>query len=136
MKYLLLALLLLTPFYASAADSTYSGDSLQKLYLEIRYLYQTGVGIHQKYDPSDLAQLKACTYEHGYIGTRARSVVGIANRLIHPAKEDFIKAAWQAYSCIKCSSPMSSCEPIPEELDKIKAIMAKEYQEQQNLNKE
>ena len=135
MKYLLFTLLLLPSFYASAADSTYSGDSIQKLYLEIRYLHRTGVGIHQKYDPSDLVQLKACTSEHGYIGTRARSVVGIANRLNHQAKEDFIKVAWQAYSCIKCSSPMSSCEPIPAELKKIKAIMAKEYQER-NQNHE
>jgi len=135
MKHLLFTLLLLTPFYASAADSSYSGDSLQKLYLEMRYLHQTGVGIHQKYDSTDLVQLKACTSEHGYIGTRARSVVGIANRLNHPAKEEFIQAAWQAYSCIKCSSPMSSCESIPEELKKIKAIMAKEYQEQ-NSNPE
>ncbi len=135
MKHLLISLLLISPFSAFAAGSSYSGDSLQKLYLEMRYLHQAGVGIHQKYDPSDSVQMKACDSEHGYIGTRARAAVGIANRLEHPAKEDFIQAAWQAYSCIKCTSPMSSCEALPNELKKIKDIMAKEYQEQ-NLERE
>lgn len=127
-----MALLFSMAVYAAAP---YSGDSLQKLYLEMKYLYQTGVDIHLRYDPTDREQLKACTNEHGYISTRAKSLVGIANRLNHPAKEKLIDAAWQAYSCVKCSSSMSSCEAIPEELKKIKNIMATEYKEK-NLTQE
>lgn len=121
---------------SAIAGQLYSGDSMQKLYMEMHYLYQAGIGIHQQFpDTSDRAQLKACTSEHGYIGTRAKSTVGIANRLEHPAKDELINAAWRALNCAKCSSPMSSCEQTPEDLKNIKNIMAEDYRKQ-NLEQE
>jgi hypothetical protein len=135
MKSIFLVLALL---FASAANAgqQYSGDSIQKLYMEMHYLYQAGVGIHQQYpDTTDRAQLKACSSEHGYIGTRAKATVGIANRLEHPAKDELINAAWQALTCAKCSSPMSSCDPLPDDLKNIKSIMAENYRKK-NIEQE
>jgi hypothetical protein len=131
--YLVLALLLGS---TANAGQQYSGDSIQKLYMEMQYLYQAGIGIHQQFPTTtDRAELKACTSEYGYIGTRAKATVGIANRLEHPAKEELINAAWRALSCAKCSSPLSSCDPLPDDLKNIKNIMAEDYRKQ-NLEQE
>lgn len=135
MKSISLVLTLLFSISANAGQQ-YSGDSMQKLYMEMQYLYQAGIGIHQQYpSTTDRAQLKACTSEHGYIGTRAKSTVGIANRMEHPAKVELVNAAWRALSCAKCSSPMSSCEQTPEDLKNIKNIMAEDYRNK-NLEQE
>jgi len=118
------------------AGQPFSGDSMQKFYMEMQYLYQAGIGIHQQFpDTSERAQLKSCTSEYGYIGTRARATVGIANRLEHPAKDEFVNAAWRALTCAKCSSPVSSCEPLPDDLKFIKNTMAEQYRDK-NLNQE
>jgi len=118
------------------AGQQYSGDSIQKLYMEMQYLYHVGIEIHQQFpNTKDRAELKACTSEHGYISTRAKATVGIANRLDHPDKDEFINAAWRALNCAKCSSPMSSCDPLPDDLKNIKNIMAEDYR-QQNLEQE
>jgi len=123
MKYLIASLLILSSFSAVAADSSYSGDSLSKLYLEMKYLYHAGTEVHQQFTAKDRVQLKACKDEYGYISTRARALVGMANRLNHPNKEEFIDAAWRAYACVTCGSPVSSCEALPDDLAKIKAII-------------
>jgi hypothetical protein len=131
--YLVLALLLGS---TANAGQQYSGDSIQKLYMEMQYLYQVGIGIHQQFPTTtDRAELKACTSEYGYIGTRAKATVGIANRLEHSAKEELIDAAWRALNCAKCSSPMSNCDPLPDDLKNIKNIMAEDYRKQ-NLEQE
>jgi hypothetical protein len=131
--YLVLALLIGS---TANAGQQYSGDSIQKLYMEMQYLYQAGIGIHQQFPTTtDRAELKACTSEYGYIGTRAKATVGIANRLEHSAKEALIDAAWRALNCAKCSSPMSSCDPLPDDLKNIKNIMAEDYRKQ-NLEQE
>lgn len=118
------------------AGQQYSGDSIQKLYLEMQYLYRAGVGIHQQFpDITDRSLLKACTSEHGYIGTRAKALVGIANRLERSDKEELVNASWRALTCAKCSSSMSSCDLVQADLKIIKNIMAEEYKEK-NLNTE
>jgi len=101
----------------------HSGDTLQKLYSELHYLNQVGHEIHNKYDEKlaeDPQQLRFCKGEYGYVGTRARATIGIANRLESPDKEEYIAAGWKAYQCIQCSGEVSHCDAVPPALETIK----------------
>lgn len=120
-------------FTAVAGGTVYrhSGDTLQKLYSELHYLNQVGHEIHNKYDEKmaeDPQQLRFCEGEYGYVGTRARATIGIANRLESPNKEEYIAAGWKAYQCIQCSGEVSHCDAVPPALETIKL----EYQSTQS----
>lgn len=121
MKYIGFLLLLIAPFYSHAGGPNlpYSGDSLHKYYVELHYLYETGLTIHQQYDTSDRSQLKACQSEYGFISTRAKTLIGIANRLDHPDQKELISTGWAALGCIKCTTDVSLCDPIPATLEKV-----------------
>ncbi|MEC9313495.1 MAG: hypothetical protein VYB22_01310 [Pseudomonadota bacterium] len=108
----------------------HSDDTLQKLYSELHYLNQVGREIHQKYDDKiaqDPTQMRFCQGEYGYIGSRAKATIGIANRLDSPNKEEYVATGWKAFECIKCSGEVSQCDAIPPTLETIKA----EYKAQQ-----
>ncbi len=122
MRRFFLVFFLIVPFYANAGGptSSFSGDSLHKYYVELYYLYDTGLAIHQEFDTSDLSQLKACSSKYGYISTRAKTLIGIANRLNHPNKSELISTGWAALGCVKCTTDVSVCEPIPATLEKVK----------------
>lgn len=108
----------------------HSDDTLQKLYSELHYLNQAGREIHQKYDEkiaADPAQMRFCQGEYGYISSRAKATIGIANRLESPNKDEYIATGWKALECIKCGGEVSHCDAIPPTLDTIKA----EYKAQQ-----
>ncbi len=122
MKYLVFLLLVIssTVAFAGGQVSPYSGDSLHKYYVELHYLYETGLTIHQQYDTSDKTTLKACQGEWGFISTRAKTLIGIANRLNHPNKKELIASGWAALGCVKCTTEVSVCEPIPATLEKVK----------------
>jgi hypothetical protein len=108
----------------------HSDDTLQKLYAELHYLNQVGREIHLKYDDKtaeDPSQMRFCEGEYGYIGSRARATIGIANRIDSQHKEEYIATSWKAFECIKCGGEVSSCDVIPPTLDTIKA----EYKAQQ-----
>jgi hypothetical protein len=111
----------------------HSGDTLQKLYAELHYLNQVGHEIHDKYDikEGDVVQLSACKSEYGYIATRAKATIGIANRLDSPNKEEYIATGWKAYECIKCTGDVKSCDAIPPTLETIKQEF-KQQRAQQN----
>jgi hypothetical protein len=117
---LFLALLFST--LSANAGSSYSGDSISKIFLEMRYLKMVGEEIHQKYDLSEREQIKACTFEYGHNGTRARGLIGAVNRISYPDKEALIQAAWAAYSCSSCKGDGKICETIDQEIDNIKAF--------------
>jgi hypothetical protein len=121
----LIPLLFLVPFSASA-DSSYSGDSLGKIYLEMRYLYELGLDIHEHYDLSDREQVGLCKFETGHNGTRARNLIGAVNRIDYPDKQVLIDAAWATYACSSCKKDASVCDTIPEQLDNIKKILESE----------
>ena len=102
----------------------HSDDTLQKLYSELHYLNQVGHEIHNSYDEkvaNDPQQLRFCEGEYGYVGTRARATIGIANLIESPNKEEYIATGWKAYQCIKCSGDISHCDAIPPALETIKA---------------
>ncbi|MTI63953.1 hypothetical protein [Methylophaga sp.] len=102
----------------------HSDDTLQKLYSELHYLNQAGREIHQKYDDkikADPSQMRFCQGEYGYISSRAKATIGIANRLDSPNKEEYIATGWKAFECIKCSGEVSHCDAIPPTLETIKA---------------
>jgi len=122
MKYLSFLLLFIssTSTFAGGLVSSYSGDSLHKYYVELHYLYETGLSIHQQYDTSDRSTLKACQSEWGFISTRAKTLIGIANRLNHPNKQELVSTGWAALGCVKCTSDVSVCDPIPATLEKVK----------------
>jgi hypothetical protein len=103
--------------------SSYSEDSLRKIYLEIRYLYQLGVDIHQRYDFNDREQIGKCKFEVGHNATRAKGLIGSVNRIDYPEKEQLIEAAWAAYSCSSCGGDGKVCDSIPEQLDIIKQVI-------------
>lgn len=117
---LLLSLLFTTA--TVTAGSSYSGDSISKIFLEMRYLKMVGEEIHQKYDLSEREQIKACNFEYGHNGTRARGLIGAVNRINYPDKESLIQAAWAAYSCSSCKGDGKACETIDDEIEKIKAF--------------
>ena len=126
----LLSLLFLCPaVFAGNISSQYSGDSLQKLYAELHYLREVGIEIHQKYDlKKNPDQLRFCKGEYGYISTRAKSTIGIANRLPSPHKEEYIAAGWKAYECSQCTGNIEACDAVPPALETIKA----EFKEKQS----
>ena len=124
MKYLSFGFLLLfiapTSSFAGGPVSPYSGDSLHKYYVELHYLYETGLAINQQYDHSDKTTLKACQEEWGFISTRAKTLIGIANRINHPNKDELIATGWAALGCVRCTKDETACEPIPNTLEKVK----------------
>lgn len=123
---LLFSLLVLSlTAHAGGGPNAYrhSDDTLQKLYSELHYLNQAGRQIHQKYD-EDIAQnpeqLRFCMGEFGYISSRAKATIGIANRLDSPNKEEYIATGWKAFECIKCTGDVTECDAIPPTLETIK----------------
>jgi len=128
MKYVYFLLILLTPIstYAVGPVSSFSGDSLHKYYVELYYLHETGLEIHQQFDTSDRTTLKACQSEWGYVSTRAKTLIGIANRLNHPNKDELIATGWAALGCVKCTSDVSVCDPIPATLKKVEQELLSE----------
>ena len=119
---LCLLIVLLISLTAHAA-STYSGDSLRKVYLEMRYLYQIGIDIHQRYDFTDPAQVNACNFEVAHNATRAKNLIGATNRIEYPDKEALIDSAWAVYACASCKGDASACDAIPEQLKQIRSII-------------
>lgn len=118
----LCAMLVSSSLYAGGQVYRHSDDTLQKLYAELHYLNQIGHEIHDKYDQKiaeDPQQLRFCQGEYGYIASRARATVGIANRLESPNKEAYIAAGWKAYQCIECSGEVTHCDAIPPVLETI-----------------
>lgn len=102
----------------------HSDDTLQKLYAELHYLNEVGHEIHQKYDDKladDPSQMHFCKGEYGYVGSRAKATIGIANRLDSLNKDEYIATGWKAFDCIKCSGEVTSCDAIPPTLETIKA---------------
>jgi hypothetical protein len=134
MKYLYISLLLfISPSLslAGGVSSSYSGDSLHKYYVELHYLYETGLAIHQQFDTSDRSTLKACQSEWGFISTRAKTLIGIANRLQHPNKDELIASGWAALGCVKCTSDVEVCTPIPATLKKVEQELLEARKNQQ-----
>lgn len=115
-------LLLILPLSAQA-ESSYSGDSLGKIYLEMRYLHELGVALHKQYDLTDREQIGLCKFETGHNATRARNLIGAVNRIDYPDKEALINAAWSTYSCSSCKGDGAICDTIPAQLDNIKKIL-------------
>jgi len=117
----LLPLLMLSFSAQAGANYRHSDDTLQKLYSELHYLNQAGREIHQLFDVNnDKSQLRSCQAEYGYISTRAKATIGIANRLESPHQEEYIATGWKALDCIKCTGDVTSCDAIPPTLEKIK----------------
>ncbi|MDF1589348.1 MAG: hypothetical protein P1P93_09395 [Gammaproteobacteria bacterium] len=109
--------------FTAQAESSYSGDSLGKIYLEMRYLHELGVALHKQYDLTDREQIGLCKFETGHNATRARNLIGAVNRIDYPDKETLINAAWSTYSCASCKGDGAICDTIPEQLDKIQAVL-------------
>jgi len=118
----LLACIVLLASFSAYSASSYSEDSLRKIYLEMRFLYQLGVNIHQKYDLNDRAQINQCISQEGYNATRARALIGATNRIEYPDKKMLVDAAWAAYSCASCKGDGSICDTIPGYLKNIKQV--------------
>jgi len=115
-------LLISLPFTVQAGSS-YSGDSLGKIYLEMRYLHELGVAIHEQYNLSEREQIKTCNFETGHNATRARNLIGAINRIDYPDKDALINAGWAVYSCSSCKGDGTICDTIPEQLDNIKKVL-------------
>ena len=124
-----LFVILLCMTLTAQSASSYSEDSLRKIYLEMRYLYQLGLDIHQRYDFNDREQIGKCNFEVGHNSTRAKSLIGSVNRIDYPDKEQLIDAAWAAYTCSSCKGDGKICDSIPEQLEKIKAVIKHEQSE-------
>ena len=105
------------------SEPSYSGDSLQKIYLEMRFLHHLGVDIHQRYNFSDREQIKACNFEAEHNLTRARALVGSTNRIDYPDKGALIEAAWATYSCASCKGDGTVCDSIPAQLKNIRNVI-------------
>ena len=119
----LLFVVLLCMTLSAHSASSYSEDSLRKIYLEMHYLYQVGVDIHQRYDFSDREQIGKCNFEVGHNATRAKALIGSVNRIDYPDKEQLIDAAWAAYTCSSCKGDGKICDSIPKQLEQIKTIL-------------
>jgi len=120
----LFAMMVTSSVSAGGQAYRHSDDTLQKLYAELHYLNQVGREIHSKYDAKlveDPSQIRFCEGEYGYIGSRARATVGIANRIESPNKDEYTATAWKAYQCIQCDGEVSHCDAVPPTLDTIKA---------------
>lgn len=122
LKKLLLLALITVPLFAQAG-STYSGDSLGKIYLEMRYLHEIGVALHQQYDLSDRAQIGQCNFETGHNATRARNLIGAVNRIDYPDKQTLIDTAWATYACSSCKGNGEICDTIPEQLENLRQVL-------------
>lgn len=125
MKFKLFALVLLFPLWAhaGAVSQLGTGDPLRLVYVEMQYLYQTGMQIKQQYDFSDPMQQLQCQRQHGYILTRASSLVGTAGQVPEPHRGRVLDAGWQAFACVRCAGDISQCEKIPEEMEFIKELL-------------
>lgn len=128
---LYLSILLLASVSAYAVSS-YSGDSLNKIYLEMRYLYQIGIDIHQRYDLTDPLQINACELEVGHNSTRAKGLIGAANRIEYPDKEALIDTAWAVYACSSCIADGSSCDMVPSQMKQLRSYI-KDQQASKNI---
>ncbi len=89
----------------------------------MRYLYQIGIDIHQRYDLTDPAQISACTFEVGHNATRAKNLIGATNRIEYPDKNALIDSAWAVYACSSCKGDGSACDTIPDQLKQIRSII-------------
>lgn len=124
-----LFILLLVPVSAYATSS-YSGDSLSKVYLEMRYLYQIGIDIHQRYDLTDPIQVNACEFDVGHNSTRAKGLIGATNRIEYPDKEALIDTAWAVYACASCDTDGSSCDVVPDQLKQLRSFIKNQQTQQ------
>ena len=125
MKFKLFALLLFFPVFAhaGAVSQLGTGDPLRLVYVEMQYLYQTGLQIKQQYDFSDPMQQVQCQRQHGYILARASSLVGTAGQVPEPHRDRVVDAGWYAFACVRCGGDISHCEKLPEEMDFIKNLL-------------
>lgn len=107
---------------AGAVSQLGEGDPLKLVYVEMQYLYQAGLEIHQQYtDTEDPIQMMQCKGMYDYILTRARSMIGTAGQIEDlELRDKVIDASWHAYACASCRTPATSCDPIPENLEFIK----------------
>jgi hypothetical protein len=107
---------------AGAVSQLGEGDPLKLVYVEMKYLYQAGLEIHQQYtDPEDPIQMMQCKGQYDYILTRARSLIGTAGQIEDEALSDkVVDAGWHAYACASCRTPASSCDPVPDNIEFIK----------------
>lgn len=120
--YMIVLLLINTLTHAGNMNPQVSDDSLQKLYSELHYLREVGLEIHAKYDlKKNPEQARFCGGEYGYVSTRAKATIGIANRLRSDNREEYIQTGWKALECASCRGDVKSCDAIPPTLDVIKA---------------
>lgn len=122
MKLKLILLLLCSPLLANAGAVSQlgTGDPLKLVYQEMLYQYQVGLQLHKQYDFKQPIDVMQCKNQHGYIQTRARSMVGTAKQVEEEIRSDVIDAAWFALNCSRCGSAADSCDPVPEKLEFIK----------------
>lgn len=128
----LLQIILLLVSVSAYATSSYSGDSLNKVYLEMRYLYQIGIDIRQRYDLTNPAQISACQFEVGHNSTRAKNLIGATNRIEYSEKKALIDAAWAVYACASCGTADGShCNEITDQMKQLRSFI-KDSQAQKN----
>ncbi len=123
LRWLFLGSIMLIPAKLLYAQPHFSGDSLQHIYLEMRFLYHVGVDIHKRYDMTDRAQVGQCKYEVSHNAARAKAMIGEANRIDYPDKEWLVNATWSAYACSRCHGDGKICEAIPGYLEKIRDVI-------------
>jgi len=123
MKYKLFLLLFCSPILvnAGAISQLGTGDPLKLVYQEMLYQYQVGLELHQLYDFKQPLDVLQCQRQHGYIQTRARSMVGTANQVEEEIRSQVIDAAWFALNCSRCGSAADSCDSVPEHLEFVKS---------------
>lgn len=123
MKLKLMLLLLCSPImaHAGAISQLGTGDPLKLVYQEMLYQYRVGLELHQLYDFKQPIDVLQCKSQHGYIQTRAKSMVGTANQVEEAIRSEVIDAAWFALNCSRCGSPVDSCDAVPEKLEFIKS---------------
>lgn len=122
LQQILLAALLLVAL-GVPAKSSFSEDSLRHIYREMRLLYHIGIDIHQRYDLNVREQVGACNFEVGHNGSRARALVGMANRIEYPNKKELVQAAWAVYACSSCRGDGKACDTIAQQLDNIQQVI-------------
>lgn len=115
--------------HSGATSQLGEGDPLKLVFIEMKYLYQAGLEIHQQYtDSENPIQMMQCKGQYDYILTRARSMIGTAGQIEdQDLRDKVIDASWHAYACASCRTPANSCDPVPENLEFIKQeILARE----------
>lgn len=107
---------------AGAISQLGEGDPLKLVFIEMKYLYQVGLEIHQNYtDSENPIEMMQCKGMYDYILTRARSMIGTAGQIQDQVLRDkVIDASWHAYACASCRTPASSCDPVPDNIEFIK----------------